>query len=295
MTATRERVVADMATAARCVESGMTIGVGGLGTSSHPMALLHQVIRQGARDLTVVAGPMAGLDVDLLIAAGCVREVVCSYVGAERLASIGPAYRRAVEHGDVAVREVDEGIWVQGLRAAAQLVPFQAWRGGVGTALPDRNPDLRPIEDPFGGPALLAVRALPLDVAILHAATADAYGNVQPIGTGFADRLQSQAADLTVVQVERIESNEGIRRAPWLTTIPDADMVVHAPGGAHPYASPGYFVEDEDFLHDYVAAAKSGGATLAEWLDRYVYGCADHHDYLDLIGLRRLFGLGEHP
>lgn len=295
MTAARKRVVVDLAEAAHRVESGMTVGVGGLGTSSHPMALLHQVIRQGTRDLTVVAGPMAGLDVDLLVAAGCVREVVCSYVGAERLASIGPAYRRAAEHGDVAVREVDEGIWVQGLRAAAQLVPFQAWRGGVGTALPDHNPDLRPIEDPFGGPALLAVRALPLDVAILHAATADGYGNVQHIGTGFADRLQSQAAGLTIVQVERIESNEGIRRAPWFTTIPDADLVVHAPGGAHPYASPGYFVEDEDFLRDYVAAAKAGGTTLARWLDRYVYGCGDHHDYLDLIGLRRLFGLGEYP
>ena len=295
MTAARERVVVDLAAAARRVESGMTVGVGGLGPSSHPMALLHQVIRQGTRDLTVVAGPMAGLDVDLLIAAGCVREVVCSYVGAERLAPIGPAYRRAVERGEVAVREVDEGIWVQALRAAAQLVPFQTWRGGVGTALPDRNRDLRVIDDPFGGPALLAVRALPLDVALIHAATADAYGNVQHVGTGFADRLQSQAADLTIVQVERVESNEAIRRAPWLTTIPDADLVVHAPGGAHPYASPGHFVEDEPFLREYVEAAKAGGAALAGWLDRYVYGCADHFDYLDRLGLRRLFGLGDYP
>jgi glutaconate CoA-transferase subunit A len=273
----------------------MTIGVGGLGTSSHPMALLHQIIRQGTRDLVVVAGPMAGLEVDLLIAAGCVREVVCSYVGAARLAPIGPAYRRAVEEGSVGVREVDEGIWVQGLRAAAQLVPFQAWRGGVGTALPDLNPDLRPVEDPFGGPPLLAVRALPIDVTIVHAAVADAYGNVQHVGTGFADRLQSQAADVTIAQVERVVSNEEIRRTPWFTTIPDADLVVRAPGGAHPYASPGHFVEDEQFLVEYVAAAKAGGAPLKDWLDRYVFGCADHHEYLDRVGLRRLFGLGEFP
>jgi glutaconate CoA-transferase subunit A len=273
----------------------MTIGVGGLGTSSHPMALLHQIIRQGTRDLVVVAGPMAGLEVDLLIAAGCVREVVCSYVGAERLAPIGPAYRRAVEEGSVGVREVDEGIWVQGLRAAAQLVPFQAWRGGVGTALPDLNPDLRLVEDPFGGPPLLAVRALPIDVTIVHAATADAYGNVQHVGTGFADRLQSQAADVTIAQVERVVSNEEIRRTPWFTTIPDADLVVRAPCGAHPYASPGHFVEDEAFLVEYVAAAKARGAPLKDWLDRYVFGCADHHEYLDRVGLRRLFGLGEFP
>jgi glutaconate CoA-transferase subunit A len=289
----RERVVAELAEAARRVESGMTIGVGGLGTSSHPMALLHQIMRQGTTDLTVVAGPMAGLEVDLLIAAGCVREVVSSYVGAERLAPIGPAYRRAVEAGTVRIREVDEGIWVQGLRAAAQLVPFQAWVGGVGTDLPALNPDLKPIADPFGGPDLLAVRALPIDVAILHAATADAYGNVQHTGTGFADRLQSQAADATIVQVERIASNEEIRRAPWFTTVPDADLVVLAPGGAHPYSSPGHFVEDEEFILAYVAAAKAGGQELKEWLARFVYGCADHHEYVDLIGLRRLYGLGE--
>jgi len=97
------------------------------------------------------------------------------------------------------------------------------------------------------------------------------------------------------VQVEQVRSNEAIRRAPWFTTIPDADLVVHAPGGAHPYASPGHFVEDEPFLLDYVAAARAGGETLRTWLDRWVYGCADHLEYLDRIGLRRLFGLGEYP
>jgi glutaconate CoA-transferase subunit A len=228
-----------------------------------------------------------------MIAAGCVREVVSSYVGAERLVPIGPAYRKAVESGEVGLREVDEGIYVQALRAAAQMLPFAPWVGGVGTDLPGLNRDLVEIEDPFGGPPVLAVKALPIDVALIHADAADAFGNVQHRGTGFTDRLHSQAAALTVVQVERVISNEAVRQRPWLTSIPDADIVVRAPGGAHPYSSPGHFVEDEESILEYVAAVRAGGQELTDWLARYVYECKDHFEYLDRIGLRRLFANAE--
>ncbi len=288
----RETVLRDFDVAG-AVQSGMTVAIGGLGTSSHPMALIRELIRRGIRDLLVVAGPAASLEVDLLIAAGCVREVVSSYVGAEHVAPIGPAYRRAAEEGSIAVREVDEGIYVQALRAAAQLVPYLTWRGGVGTSIPELNPHVKEVEDPFGGPRVLAVEALPVDVALLHADRADAYGNVQPVGTGYTDRLHSQAADSTIVQVEQVISNEEVRRAPWYTSLPDADAIVRAPFGAHPYASPGRYVEDVEHLEEYVAAAREGGARLDDYIERYVRGPADHLGYLDVVGLRRVFSLGE--
>jgi glutaconate CoA-transferase subunit A len=275
------------------VQDGATVAIGGLGTSSHPMALIRELLRRGIKNLVVVAGPAAGLDVDLMIAAGAVREVVSSYVGAEHLAPIGPAFRRGAEDGSLVVREIDEGMYVQMLRAAAQMVPFLTWRGGLGTSIPDLNPHLKLIDDPFGGPQVLAVEALPVDVALLHSDRADAYGNVQPVGTGYTDRLHSQAADATIVQVEQTVSNEEIRRTPWFTAIPDADHIVRVPFGAHPYASPGRYVEDVEHLQDYVRAAKSGPDAIAEYLDTYVHGVADHFEYLDRIGLRRLFDLAE--
>ena len=103
------------------VTSGSTVAIGGLGTSSHPMALIRELLRRGVDDLVVVAGPAAGLDADLLIAAGAVREIVCSYIGAEHVAPIGPAFRRAAQEGSIVVREVDEGIYVQA------LVPRRRW------------------------------------------------------------------------------------------------------------------------------------------------------------------------
>jgi glutaconate CoA-transferase, subunit A len=288
----RETLIREL-DAVDAVASGSTVAIGGLGTSSHPMALIRELIRRDTRDLLVVAGPAAGLDVDLLIAAGCVREVVSSYVGAEHLAPIGPAFRRAAEEGSVVVREVDEGIYVQALRAAAQLVPYLTWRGGMGTSIPELNDHVKEVEDPFGGPPVLAVEALPVDVALLHADRADAYGNVQPVGTGYTDRLHSQAADLTLVQVEQVISNEEVRRTPWYTSLPDADGIVRAPFGAHPYASPGRYVEDVEHLQEYVVAARDGGGRLDDYLGRYVRGPADHWEYLEVVGLRRLFSLGE--
>lgn len=279
--------------AVAAVTSGSTVAIGGLGTSSHPMVLIRELIRRDVRDLLVVAGPAASLEVDLMIAAGCVREVVASYVGAEHVAPIGPAYRRAAEEGSIVVREVDEGIYVQALRAAAQMVPYLTWRGGMGTSIPELNAHVREVEDPFGGGAVLAVEALPVDVALLHADRADAFGNVQPVGTGYTDRLHSQAAETTIVQVEQVVSNEEIRRTPWYTSLPDADAIVRAPFGAHPYASPGRYVEDVEHLEEYVGAAREGGRRLEEYLDRYVRTPADHWEYLEAIGLRRLFSLGE--
>ena len=275
------------------VVSGSTIALGGLGTSSHPMALIRRLVRRRVQGLTVVAGPAAALEVDLMIAAGCVAEVVSSYLGAEHVAPIGPAFRRAAERGEIRIREVDEGIYVQALRAAAQMVPFLTWRGGMGTAIAELNPHVKRIPDPFGGPDVLAVEALPVDVALLHADRADVHGNVQPVGTGYADRLHSAAAALTVVQVEQTISNEEIRRTPELTAIPNADHIVRTPFGAHPYASPGRYVEDVAHLERYVSAARAVGAELDRYLDEFVYGCEDHFAYLDRVGLRTVFDLPE--
>jgi glutaconate CoA-transferase subunit A len=288
----RHKVLADQGIVS-IVTSGSTVALGGLGTSSHPMALIRELIRRRVEGLVVVAGPAASLEVDLLIAAGCVAEVVSSYVGAEHVAPIGPSFRRAAEDGTIRVREVDEGIYIQALRAAAQMVPFLPWRGGMGTSIPDLNEHVRVIDDPFGGVPVLAIEALPIDVALLHADRADAYGNVQPVGTGYTDRLHSQASAITVVEVEQVISNEEVRRTPWHTAIPDADHVVRAPFGAHPYASPGRYLEDVSHLEHYVLAARAGGAELARYLDHYVYDCADHYEYLDRVGLRQIFDLPE--
>ena len=170
----RERII-DEVEAASWLADGMTIAIG----QPTPMALVRQIIKRGIKNLTIVD---AGFSLDLLVGAGCVRKVVSYYAGGGFGNPVMPAFRRAAERGEIEVWECEEGILCAGLQAAAQMLPFLPWRGGVGTSLPEVNPELQVFKDPINGESLLAVPPIKPDVTILHAATADAYGNVQHYG-----------------------------------------------------------------------------------------------------------------
>ena len=87
----------------------------------------------------------------MLIAAGCVKKVVSYYAGGGFGVPVAPAFRHAAERGEIEIWECEEGILTAGLQAAAQLLPFLPWRGGVGTSLPEVNPDLKVFTDPING------------------------------------------------------------------------------------------------------------------------------------------------
>lgn len=291
MSERRQRII-DEETAASWIQSGMTIAVG----QPTPMALLRSIIRRGIKDLTVVD---AGFSLDLLIAAGCVRKVVSYYAGGGFGNPVTPAFRHAAEKGEVEVWECEEGILCSGLQAAAQSLPFLPWRGGVGTSIPEVNRDLKVFKDPISGETLIAVPPIKPDVAILHAAHADMYGNVQHIGgPGWIDLFMYRAADRTIVQVEKIISNEEVRADGWKTTIPAADAIVRAPYGAHPFYSRGYYVQDSDHLRAYNDAANSAARgdrkSLDTYLDHYCRRPATLGDYLERIGIKRLLALHEY-
>jgi glutaconate CoA-transferase, subunit A len=294
----RATVVVDEASAGDVVADGMTIAVGGFINSGHPMTIVRQIIRAGVKDLRVVGAASAGLDVDMLIAAGCVREVVTPYVGAEGLAAIGPAFRARAQEGAIEVFELDEAHFYAGLRAAAQRLPFNPWRAGVGTSYPEINPALKEFTDPIKGERLIAVPAIDIDVTFLHAAQSDAYGNVQHHGTGFGDRALHAAADMTVVQVERLVSNEQIRANPQATSVAGADRICRLPFGAHPFGSQGFYPTDEEHIRQYVAAAsellKSGSSNrLDDYFGTYVHDPKDHAAYLTRVGWPALLELSE--
>jgi glutaconate CoA-transferase subunit A len=80
------------------------------------MGLVRELLRSDVRDLTVVA--YGGADVGLLCAAGKVKKVVFAFVSLDFM-PLEPAFRKARESGAIEVREVDEGMMLLGLRAAA--------------------------------------------------------------------------------------------------------------------------------------------------------------------------------
>lgn len=295
----RRPVVIDEVEAAALVQDGMTIAIGGFILHEHPMAIIRQIIRRGVSGLSLIGAASAGLEIDLLIGAGCVRKLVTAYVGAESLAPIAPLFKAACEAGEIELWECDESSYYAALRAGALGLPSMGVRGIVGTSYPDLNPDLVPYADPVTGEPLVAVPAIRPDLAILHASCADAYGNVQYVGTGFGDRALYNAAERTIVQVDRLLPVEETRKDPGRTAIPYADAIVKAPYGAHPFASSGHYLEDAEHLREYLAAARERAKTgnrsrFDEYLRKYVTGPQTHLDYLEAIGVRRLMSLSEY-
>jgi glutaconate CoA-transferase subunit A len=299
MLAERKSLVIGEAEAAEMIRDGMTIAIGGFINSSHPMALVRQIIRRGIKNLTLVGAASGGLDLDLLIAAGCVRKLVTTYMGGEHYCPVAPFFRVAAQRGELEIFECDEGMFYCAMRAAAQGLPSTPWKAGIGTSFPEINSEIKVYNDPISGEPVLAIPAITPELAIIYAAHSDAYGNVQHVGTGFGDRAMWRAAKKTIAQVERVLPNEEIRKDPRATSLYGVDAVVRAPYGSHPFAGPGYYIEDGAHIREYVAAgnayAKTGDRNpFEDYLRKYVRDPKTHEDYLEVIGIRRLISLHEY-
>jgi glutaconate CoA-transferase subunit A len=289
-----------MTTAAEVVaemESGVTVGFGGLMNSCHAMPVVREIIRQGVGDLHVV-GLASGLEVDMLIAAGLVRRLSSPTVSAETIRAIAPAFRHAAQTGTIEVWDCDEGMIYAALQAAAQRVSFAPWPVGMGASFSDVNDGMIEIESPYTGKPVIAIRALPVDFGFIHTARSDPFGNVQVNGGGFGDRALARASRRVLCTVDRVIGNHEVRRDPGSTAIAGVDGVIHAPFGSHPFASPGHYIHDEGHLRFYLEAADAWLHTgdrvqIERYFDEWVHGLPTHWEYLDHVGSRRLHALEE--
>jgi glutaconate CoA-transferase subunit A len=288
----RKEVLMGEEAAAALIKNGDVVIVGGFGTVNHPMPIIRALIRRKVKNLTVIGAATAGLELDLLIGAGCVKKVIAPYVGAELHAPVGNCFRYAAENDEVEVYETTEYLLYSQLDAAARGLGFMPWRGGVGTSLPLLNKDYVPFNDPINGEPYLAAPALHADWAIIHVGQADVFGNGQHGGARFGDRLLSRAAERVMLTAERIVPNAEIRKDPFKTSVAYADVVVEAPYGSHPFASHGFYVEDEDAIQEYVTASaayrKRDMATWNSYLERWVTGPASHTEYLAKLDAARV-------
>ncbi len=278
----RRSKLTSLAAAGTLVRDGDHVAVGGIWSHNCPSALVRAVIRGGARELTLSAGPAAGFAVDLLIAAGRVRRAYLPNVTFEHL-GMAPAFRAAVQDGALELVECDEPSLVGGYRAAAAGLPSLPVQSLRGTALSQARPDLSPRE--AGAVGVLDVPALAPDVVLLHGAEGDAFGNVRQPGARFADRVMAKAARRAVVaSLDGVLENAVIRSDPAATSLPGylVTHVVEAPFGAHPGSSHGVHRDDEDHLREYLVAI-GDPARRADYLERYV-ACSEHDAYLRACG-----------
>jgi Coenzyme A transferase len=167
--------------------------------------------------------------------------------------------------------EIDEGMFYLGLLAASQRVPFLPTRAGLGSDVLRVNPTLRTVTSPYGGgEELVAMPALELDAAFVHANRADTHGNAMMLGPDpFFDDLFLGAARRRFVTAERVVDvgrlpDEGPMQAIVVSRL-QTDAVAEAPMGAHFTSCEPDYGRDEVFQRAYAKAAADvdGGAWAA--------------------------------
>ena len=192
--------------------------LGGFGVPGTPFRLIEELVRSGAKDLTVIKNDANELNmgVDWLLSAGRVRKLIASHIGLNS---------RAVEmmnNGDLEVEFVAQGILAERIRCGgAGLLGFVT-DIGIDTELAQGKQRLE--VDGVGGILEPALRA---DVALVHADVADNFGNLRYAATARNfNPLMAMAAERTIVEAERLVAPGQIAPEEVHTPGPFVDQVV---------------------------------------------------------------------
>lgn len=264
----------------RFVRDGMTVAMSCSLEPLVPFAAGHEIIRQGRRELDLVA-PISDSLFDQLIGAGCVRRVSAAWVG-NVSEGLGHNYRRAAEQGEPAPLEIHDhsnfsvslALW-----AAAWGTPYIPTRTLLGSDILESNPNLSLAD------GLVRVAALKPDLAILHVQRADAEGRAHCWGPlGIAEEA-ALAAGAVILSCEELVDPEVTLSDPNRVLVAESKVVavVHEPGGAHPAPVQGYWRRDHQFMRDYGDRSRTREG-FRDWLREWVLEVEDRAAYLRRLG-----------
>jgi glutaconate CoA-transferase, subunit A len=264
------------------VRDGDTVYAAGF-THLIPFAAGHEIIRQGKRDLAL-ARATPDLIYDQMVAAGCARKVIFSYMGNPGVGSLR-IVRTAIEQGHLEWEEYSHFGMITRLQAGASGLPFLPMNQTGATDLEKVNPQIRRIPDPYGGKDVVVVPALNPDVAIVHVQRADARGNAQLWGIIGEQKEAAFAAKKVILTAEEIVDESVIRSDPNRTVIPGiiVSAVCHVPYASHPSYAQGYYDRDNDFYLQWDKISESP-EKVGAWLDEWVFGVKDRKDYWQKLG-----------
>ena len=263
------------------VHDGDTVALEGF-THLIPYAAGHEILRQNLRHLTLVRMTPDVL-YDQMIGVGAADRLVFSWGGNPGVGSLH-RFREAVEDGwphPIELEEHSHAGMAARYVAAASGLPFGTLRGYMGSDLLERTANVATVTCPFTGEELTAVRALDLDVAVIHAQQVDRHGNVGLWGLTGVQKEAVLAADRSIVTVEERVTAFDSR----VTTVLPAWVlaaVAVAPHGSHPSYTQGYSNRDNAFYAAWDAISRDRDR-FAAWMRRHVLDVDDFGDHLRLV------------
>jgi glutaconate CoA-transferase, subunit A len=267
---------------AEFVEDGDTVYAAGF-THLIPYAAGHEIIRQKRKDL-VLARATPDLIYDQMVAAGCARKIIFSYIGNPGVGSLR-IIRSEIESGRLEIEEYSHFSMISRLQAGASGLPFIPMNQNAAEDLEHANPRYKRVKDPYGGKDVVVVPALNPDVAIVHVQRADQFGNSQIWGILGEQKEAAFAANKVIITAEEIVDEEVIRSDPNRTLIPGfiVDAVCHVPYCAHPSYTQGYYDRDNSFYLQWDKISESP-EEVKRYMNDWVYEIPDRQAYWEKLG-----------
>ena len=258
------------------IHDGATVYLAGF---SHliPFAAGHEIIRQNIGHLTLCRAT-PDLLYDQMIAAGTADRAVFSYAGNPGVGLL-PAFRRAVESGQVSIEEYTHAEMAARLEAGAAGLPFWPLRAeDNGLTAVRRRPS---VTCPFSGEAVAVVPALNPDVTLVHVQRADESGNLYVWGLPGELREAALAAKTLIATAEKIVPADSLRQQREHLMVPGFRVAAMADvrWGAHPSYAAGLYERDTVLYQEWNRIAKDP-AVCSQWIDDWIRGLPDHDAYL---------------
>jgi len=180
------------------IPDGATVMVGGFGASGAPIELIHALIDQGAKDLTVINNNTGNGEVGLaaLIGNGQVRKMICSFPRSSQ-SRVFPSLYKA---GRIELELVPQGTLAERIRAAGAGIPAFYTPTTVGTVLAEGKESRE-----FDGRTYVMEPWLQADFALIKCESADPAGNLtfNKTARNFSP-LMCMAATTTIVQTKKL-------------------------------------------------------------------------------------------
>ncbi len=248
-----------------------------------PFAAGHEIIRQRKRELTL-ARATPDLIYDQMVAGGCARKVIFSYMGNPGVGSLR-IVRSEIEAGRLEWEEYSHFGMISSLQAGATGLPFMPMNPTAAGDLERANKMYRTVKDPYSGGEVVVVPALKPDAAIVHVQRADKDGNAHIWGIIGEQKEAAFAAERVILTAEEIVDEDIIRSDPNRTLIPGfiVDAVCLEPYCAHPSYTQGYYDRDNSFYLKWDEISSDRDATMS-YLDEWVYGVKNRAEYWDKLG-----------
>ncbi|WP_319501550.1 3-oxoacid CoA-transferase subunit A [uncultured Draconibacterium sp.] len=177
---------------------GATVMISGFGEAGSPVELIHALVDQGAKDLTVVSNNAGSGHVGLaaLIENRQVKKILCSFPRTA-ISVVFPELYRA---GEIELELVPQGTLAERIRAGGAGVPAFYTPTTVNTPLAEGK-EIRE----FNGRQYVMEEAIQADFALVKCATADKYGNLiyNKTARNFGP-VMCMAAKTTIVQAKQV-------------------------------------------------------------------------------------------